>query len=406
MRFVVFAAPRWSENAIRMIEAIAAVPDVRLAVVTHDPLETLASPARDKLAGHWRVDDVLDAGQLVAAVESLGRRHGPVHRLFGAYEQLQVPLAMARERLGIEGLSTEAALNFRDKARMKAEFQGAGIPCARHALVSSEAEAWSFARQVGFPLVVKPPAGAGAQSTHQVDGGDAFARALGASRPAPPNPVLIEEFVQGEEHSFETISIRGDAVWHSLTHYRPTPLDVLRNPWIQWCLVLPREIEEPQYDDIRAVAFRALRVLGMTTGLSHMEWFRRRDGSIAISEVAARPPGAQITTVISRAHDFDFLRAWARVMIDGVFEAPPRRYAVGAAFLRGQGQGRVRAIHGLDLVQQELGSLVTDAKLPAPGQTASPSYEGEGYVILRHEETAVVERALQRLIGVVRVELG
>jgi hypothetical protein len=144
----------------------------------------------------------------------------------------------------------------------------------------------------------------------------------------------------------------------------------------------------------------------MTTGLSHMEWFRRRDGSIAISEVAARPPGAQITTVISRAHDFDFLRAWARVMIDGVFEAPPRRYAVGAAFLRGQGQGRVRAIHGLDLVQRELGSLVTDARLPAPGQPASPSYEGEGYVILRHEETAVVERALQRLIGVVRVELG
>lgn len=210
----------------------------------------------------------------------------------------------------------------------------------------------------------------------------------------------------GDEHSFETVSIDGRAVWHSLTHYYPSPLEVLRNPWIQWCLVLPREVEEPQYDDIRHSAFRALDVLGMETGLSHMEWFRRPDGSIAISEVAARPPGAQMTTIMSRAHDFDFVAAWARLMVFNEFAAPPRRYAVGAAYLRGQGRGRVKAIHGLDQVQHEIGSLVVDARLPTPGQEPTGSYEGEGFVIVRHAETAVVQRALQRLISLVRVELG
>ena len=39
-------------------------------------------------------------------------------------------------------------------------------------------------------------------------------------------------------------------MWHSLTHYYPTPLEVLRNPWIQWSVVLPREIDDPRYDDI------------------------------------------------------------------------------------------------------------------------------------------------------------
>jgi hypothetical protein len=113
-----------------------------------------------------------------------------------------------------------------------------------------------------------------------------------------------------------------------------------------------------------------------------------------------------MTTIISRAHDFDFVGAWARLMVCDEFAAPPRRYAVGAAYLRGQGRGRVKAIHGLDQVQQEIGSLVVDARLPTPGQEPTGSYEGEGFVIVRHAETAVVQQALQRLISLVRVELG
>jgi hypothetical protein len=144
----------------------------------------------------------------------------------------------------------------------------------------------------------------------------------------------------------------------------------------------------------------------MTTGLTHLEWFRRRDGTVAVSEVAARPPGAQIPTLIGRAHDCDFIAAWCRLMVLGEFTPPERRFAAGAVYLRGQGQGRVRAIHGLDQADHELGHLVTDVKLPQVGQEASISYEGEGYIILRHPETAVVEQALRRLAELIRVELG
>jgi hypothetical protein len=235
---------------------------------------------------------------------------------------------------------------------------------------------------------------------------DQLRRALASSPLSPEHPVLVEEFVVGEEHSFETVSIDGEAVWHSLTHYYPTPLHVVENPWIQWCLVLPREIDSARYDDIRGAARRALDALGMTTGLTHMEWFRRRDGSIAISEVAARPPGAQITTLVSRAHDIDFVQAWARLMIFSEFEPPPRRYAAGAAFLRGQGEGRLRAVHGWEQVRRELGALIVDVKLPALGSAPSTSYEGDGYVIVRHEETSVVEQAVTRIVSLMRVELA
>jgi biotin carboxylase len=400
-----FAAPILSENAARMIAAIAGLPGVRVGVISQAPLEDLPLPLRSEVA-HWRVADVLDTAQLLDAVGQLEQRLGRVDRLLGAYEQLQVPLAEVREQRKIAGMGAEAARNFRDKARMKSLLREAGLPCARHSLVTEPADAAAFVREIGFPVIVKPPAGAGAQATTKVENLGALRAAVDAASPAPDRPVLLEEYVTGDEHSFETVSIGGRAVWHSLTHYYPPPLEVLRNPWIQWCVILPREVEEPQYDDIRRAAFRALDVLGMQTGLSHMEWFRRPDGTIAISEVAARPPGAQIMTIVSRAHDFDFVAAWARLMVFDEFAAPPRRYAVGAAYLRGQGSGRVKAIHGLDQVQHEIGSLVVDARLPTAGQTPTGSYEGEGFVVLRHPDTAVVQSALRRLISLVRVELG
>ena len=407
MPLVIFVAPWFSGFALRAIEALVGLPDVRLAVINQDSQEKLAPHLRDAVAGHRRVENVFDGDQIAHAAGSLSHQLGqPIQRLFGALEQLQVPLAEAREKLCVEGMGVEAARNFRDKARMKTVLREAGVPCARHGLAASEAEARAFAEEVGYPLVVKPPAGAGSLSTFRVNDDAALGEALRMTAPDAREPVLLEEFITGDEHSFETISVGGRAVWHSLTHYYPAPLEVLRNQWIQWCVLLPREVDDPKYDDIRRAAFRALEVLGMDTGLSHMEWFRRADGGVVISEVGARPPGAEITTLISRANDIDFLRAWARVMVFGEFDPPERRYAAGAAFLRGQGRGQVRAVHGLEQAQRELGPLVVDVKLPAIGQSPASSYEGEGYVILRHPETAVVEQALLRLISLVRVELG
>jgi len=406
MPSVIFAAPVFNESAVRFIDATANLPQVRLGVISQEPQERLPPPVRARLAAHWCVDDALNSGQLVRAAQELSRSLGPIHHLLAINEHIQVPIAEAREQLGLAGMRAEVARNFRDKARMKALLREAGLPCARYCLVTREAEAWAFAQEAGYPLVLKPQLGAGAQSTYQVDDPQALAEALRAVAPNPSQPAQMEEFVTGTEHSFETISVGGQPVWHSLSHYLPSILDVVRNPWIQWCLLVPREVDDAQYADIRRVGCQALEALGMGTGLSHLEWFRRPDGSLAISEVGARPPGAQIMTLISRANDVDFVSAWCRLMVFGEFEPPQRRYAVGAAYLRGQGQGQVKAIHGLEQADQELGHLVTDVKLPQIGQAPSTSYEGEGYIVLRHPETATVEQALRRLVSLVRVELG
>src|SRR5918997_1162622 len=225
-----FVAPFLMPATVRFVATAAQLPGVRLAVVTTAAAEQVPPDLARHLAGHWRVDDALDPQQIADAVRGLARQLGPVQRLIGALEQLQVPLAEVREALGIPGTDVGTARNVRDKARMKEVLHAAGIPCARHRLVTSPDDAFAFAAAVGFPLVAKPPAGAGAQATYRLDG-------------------------------------------------PPPPLDVLRNPWIQWTVLLPRELDDPRYAAIRDVGPAAVAALGVRDGLTHMEWFRRPDGT-------------------------------------------------------------------------------------------------------------------------------
>jgi hypothetical protein len=192
-----FVAPYLLEATARFVSTAAELPDVRLGLITCEPVERVPPELRDRLAGHWRVDDALDPRQLAWAVSGLSGQLGTVERLVGALEQLQVPLAQAREALGIEGMDVRTALNVRDKSRMKETLQAAGVPCARHALVRSPADALGFAEQVGFPLVAKPPAGAGAQSTFRLDDGDMLRSWLAAVPLGEDAPALLEEFLTG-----------------------------------------------------------------------------------------------------------------------------------------------------------------------------------------------------------------
>jgi len=343
MKKIVFVAPYFMPATLRFVNAVAQVPGIQLGLISSDPPERLPGELRQLVGDHQRVANWMDAGQLAVAAKHLHTRMGGIDRMFGALEELQVPIARVREFLGIPGMGTEAATNFREKSRMKNIFTQNNLPCARHCLATGADQARAFARATGFPLVVKPPAGAGARDTFQVENGAMLEDYLAAAAPSPANPTLLEEFIRGDEYSFEAVTIDGEVVWHSSTRYFPNPLQVLENPWIQWCVLLPREVDSPKYDDIRTVNRRALRALGMGTGISHMEWFRRGDGSLAVSEVAARPPGAQIMTLMSYANDKDFYRAWAELVVYNHFEIPQRKYAAGAAFLRGQGSGRIAA---------------------------------------------------------------
>ncbi|MEE2939041.1 MAG: hypothetical protein VX460_01520 [Planctomycetota bacterium] len=409
-RAVVFVAPFALESTLRFVHAAAALPGVRLTIVCQEAEASFLAKAGEDTArlvsAVVRCPDVHDVDALEVAVRAAAAGSGGrVDALIGILEPLQVPMAEVRARLGVRGMDPAEARGFRDKAHMKELLRESGLPCAAHLLATDPESALAFARRT-LPLVAKPPAGAGAKDTFRVDTIDQLAEWMRRHPPGPGAPLLLEEFVQGDEFSFDTVSVGGHHVFHSISEYAPTPLQVMESPWIQWTVLLPRGIDGPEFAAIHVAGPRALDALGMVTGMTHMEWFRRADGSIAISEVAARPPGAHFTSLISHAHGADMYSAWAEVSCFERFTAPKRRYSTGAAYLRGQGVGRVTGVAGLDRARAELGDLVVEAKIPPPGTPKASGYEGEGHVILRHEDTDRVREGLRRVVQILQVELA
>jgi carbamoylphosphate synthase large subunit len=408
MTHVVFAVPFAMDATLRFVRAAVELQSegLQVGVVSQEPLERFPPELRQGFAAYERVSDTMDPDRLTEGIRRIAPKlGGRVDRLIGILEPLQESLAQARANLGIPGMRPEAAHNFRDKARMKDLLQEHGLPCARHRLCHSAPQAIDFGQSSGYPLVVKPPAGAGAKNTFRVENERELEGYLRTMPPSAANPVLLEEFLVGREFSFDSVTLNGEHLLHSVTAYTPTPLEVMQTPWIQWTVMLPRDISGPEYEAIHEAGPRVLDLLGMDTGITHMEWFQREDGSIAISEVAARPPGAQFTTLLSYAYDLDFYKAWVRLVSMDRFEVPERSWSAGAAFLRGQGGARVSGIGGIEKAQEELGELVVEAKLPQAGQARASSYEGEGYVILRDHETARVREGLQKLVSMLRVEM-
>jgi hypothetical protein len=402
MRNVVFAAPFPLETTMRFARAAARLDGVRLLGIVQ---EAPGGEEARLFADLVRVTDGLDARQLCDAARVLRDRHGDIHRVLGILEPLQVQLAEVRRALGVAGTDPETADLFRDKARMKDELRRHGLPCARHRLIRRWQDAEEFVREVGLPVVLKPPAGMGCKATWRIGTADELRAALAALHASPERPALAEEFLRGREYSFETITIGGEVRFSSFTRYYPTPLEVMDTPWIQWVVVFPRVIAGPEFDDARDLGLRAVRALGLETGFTHMEWFRRDDGSLAIGEIAARPPGAHIVLGNSYAHDADMYRAWARAVVDGAFDGPyERKHAVGIAYLRGVGRGRVARVSGVERAHELVGRLVAEARLPQPGTPRSDSYEGDGYVIVRDADTEVVKAAMKTVIDTIRVE--
>jgi len=404
MRSVVFVAPLFRAGSNRFLRAFAGLSDIKLGVLSMEPAVRIEPSLRPHIAAHYQIRDCMDPAELVRGCRGLAAALGGVDRLVSPLEELQIPVADARATLAIEGMHGEAARNFREKARMKDVLRKAGISVARSRLLTSAREVGAFVAEVGLPIVLKPPAGLGARATFCIRNQQELELAITRLAPSPAQPYQAEEYVDGRESTCETVTLDGKHIWRSGTHYLPGPLEVLENPWMQYCVLLPRDENDPDFRNFDDVNGRALDALGMTNGISHMEWFLRSDGTPMVNEVGARPPGANIMPLMSHAYGCDMWAKWAELSAHDRFTPPQRIRAAGTAFFRGQGQGKVSHVRGLAEAHSEVGKYVVERMLPTIGQPKATSYEGEGWAVVAHESTPVVLHALKRLVELVQIE--
>jgi biotin carboxylase len=189
--------------------------------VGDQPPPAVPAIARDALA-HYIPVDSLAAGDAVAATVRELARQVRIDRVECLWEPYMILAARLREELDLPGLTVAETVPFRDKERMKQILDAAGLRTPRHQSTETVAGVWAFAERNGFPLIVKPIAGAGSADTYRANSAAELDAILPMLRHVPR--VIVEEFVEAEEYTYDTICAGGRVLFENICWYRTRPL--------------------------------------------------------------------------------------------------------------------------------------------------------------------------------------
>ena len=385
---VVFVEPFFPSNQRHFARALAEAGATVIGV-GESPAESLDDQLKGWLHHYEQVPSVTDVEAMTRVVQwAQGRLW--VDRIEATIEAHIMTTAQVREACTIPGTSVRTAWLCRDKPSMKQALREAGVPTAASAAVGSAAEAHAFAEQVGFPLILKPRSGAGAAGTMRADDAAGLDHALGVFGGEGTESIAMEEFIEGHEGFYDTITVNGQVAVDFATHYFPNVLDAMRTRWISPEFISTNRIDTaPEYAGLREMGARVITALGIETSATHMEWFFGPKG-LKFSEIGCRPPGVGAWDLYSAGNEMDVYRAWADAIVGhGTGPAPSRRYASGMVALRPGNDGQITGYTGVEEMNQQYGEWVIDAHLPPPGTATQPveaGYMANAYVRMRHPD--------------------
>jgi biotin carboxylase len=350
-------------------------------------VQALPAVVRQSLADYVQVPTLVDTEGVTARVREHAARY-PVDRVECLWEPFMTLAAQLREALDIGGMHTAQTELYRDKEKMKRALDTADLRTPRHTTATGADAIRAAAAAIGLPLVIKPIAGAGSAHTHEVRNDAALDTAI--EDVGEHREVSVEEFIEGEEFTFDTVCSDGQILYENIAWYRPKPIIGRAVEWISMQTVNLRDIDRPELAAGRELGRQVLKALDFRYGFTHMEWFRTPDGEAVFGEIGARPPGGRSVDLMNYTHDFDIYVGWAEAVTGRPFtQVASRRYNSAAIFKRARGQGRICAIHGLDELRRRYGEhIVVENLLPlgAERRNWKQTLISDGYLVVRHPQ--------------------
>jgi formate-dependent phosphoribosylglycinamide formyltransferase (GAR transformylase) len=403
---VLMISPGFPAEMAFFTRGLAAV-GAHVVGVGDQPAHALPEGARHALAHYLHVDSLADEAHVLTVVLEAARGV-QIERVECLWEPYMILAARLREALGLAGLTVEQTIPFRDKERMKQTLDAAGIRTPRHESTTTVGGAWEAAERIGFPIIVKPIAGAGSADTFRVDSPAELDEVLMRVRHVPE--VSVEEFVEAEEFTYDTICAGGQVLFENICWYRPRPLVIMSHEWISPVTVSLRDREVPELQGGRRLGADVLAALGFRDGFTHMEWYRKADGEVVFGEIGARPPGGRTVDVMNYATDADLFLGWAEAVVHGRLSAPiEHRYNAASIFKRARGVGRIVAVEGLERLLAEYGDAVAAIDLLPVGAERRDwrrTLISDGMIIVRHHELATTLQIADRFATDLHLHAG
>lgn len=380
---VVFLSPRYPPEMRQFTRGLAEVGAKVFGVGDGSPDHEL----RRYLSGYLEVPSLLDEEDVIARVIAWLRGH-EIDRILCNWEPLVMVAARLREKLGIPGMSVDTVRGFRDKQLMKERVAAAGLRVPKAKRVKSIPDAWTALEEIGYPAIIKPISGAGSADTYRVGSKADMERILPHMRHV--EEAICEEFIEGDEYTYDTVAIDGVPVLESVTQYIPNALEMRSNEWVSPVMLSVRDLTQPHIKPGLELGRGVLKALGMGDGMTHMEWFRTSSGEVVFGEIACRPGGACVVDMMNYTNDVDLFREWARVATFKEFKGSTiRKYNVGIVFKRAQGQGRIHHMAGLTEFYNRYRPYIVEDTLFRPGTPRrdwKQTLLSDGYIVFRHPE--------------------
>jgi hypothetical protein len=383
---ILFLSPGYPPEMQQFTRGLAKVGATVLGV-GDTPLRGLPPGVRAALSDYLQVPSALDEPDVTRRLEGWLRGRS-IDRIETNWEPLMLLAADLRERWGLPGMRRDAVLGFRDKITMRERVAAAGVRIPKSERVRTSSEAWAAAEKVGYPLIFKPIAGAGGADTWRASSKEEFEAVLARTRHV--DEASVEELIEGDEYTYETICVDGAPVYESCSRYYPNVLEARKKEWISPIIMTVRDQRGPELSDAIAMGRKAITALGMTTGFTHMEWFRAKNGEPVFGEIACRAPGANMVDLMNYAGDVDLFVEWARAVVHGVVDVPEeQKYHAAIVFKRAKGQGRIAAMEGVDaFVRKYRPNIARLDLLPlgAPRRDWTKTFLSDGNVVVRHPD--------------------
>ena len=282
------------------------------------PYNQLKEELKSALSEYYWVTNLQNYDEVFRAVAFFTFRYGKIEFIESNNEFWLERDAMLRTEFNIKsGFGQRDLKKIKFKSQMKRYYKKAEIPTAQYHLVKGLKGCLSFIEKVGYPVIVKPDNGVGANDTHRINNETALKEFLANKLPVQ---YIMEEFIDGEVYTYDAI-VDGDGnpVFETGNVTPKSLMDVVNNN--DNCVFYI--VNEP-YEDVREAGRKTLKAFKVKNRFVHFEFFRlTRDqrlgkkGDIVALEVNMRPSGGLSPDMMNYANSTDVFKIWADVMAYG-----------------------------------------------------------------------------------------
>ncbi len=312
MKNFVFISPNFPDSYWQFCSELKK-NGMRVLGIGDCPYDQLKNELRESLDDYFKVDSLENYDEVYRAVAFLIYKYGKIDWLESNNEYwLERDAALRTEFNITTGQQTRDMERIKHKSAMKAYYAKAGIPTCRYHLVRDYAAAKAFANEVGYPVVVKPDNGVGANNTYKLKS-DADFDYFYATK--DDNLYIMEEFVNGEIRTYDAIiDSNSEPIFETGNVTLQSLMDVV-NTNDNSIYYIRKNLS----DAMRDAGRRTVKAFGVKSRFVHLEFFVLREdqaplgkkGDIIGLEVNMRPSGGYSPDMFNFANEVNVYKVWA-----------------------------------------------------------------------------------------------